>query len=702
MVTEQGHLARPHKTGPLAALIRSLLASSRVVNASSGRVSSIRASLARAVLVRSGFRCLRIPLSVASLLVSVQVNGAVNHLTISHIQGKGYQSAHTGRRVATTGVVIGDFQGVPDSDHFHPKQLSGFFIQDPEGDGDARTSDGIFIFCGDACTSAPVSVGDIVTASGVVEEGIGPTRINVSDGGLLKVIGKRPLPKPTPIELPLDKVSDLQAYESMLVSFDGTLSVADYFALGRYGEVLLYKGERPFQFTHNNSPDVQRYQEYEAALALRRIILDDDANGDNQALAHGLSVFHPIPGLSVNNYLRGGDTISDLTGVLDFGFGEYRLRPVVEKYDYRFQRNNPRISGPDRVGGTLQVASINLDNYFPTIDVTPGRSEGDCGPAAKIDCRGADSQDEFFRQTQKIVAAVCAINTDIVALSEIENDPSGNASLELLIDALDKQCPGYDYVDAGPMGTDAIKAALLFRGESVVAVEGLQYVIDDVVDSTYRYDKNRPTLVQVFEERATRERLVVAAHHLKSKGSDCAEYEDESIIDGQSSCSETRANAARIIVRFINNTVIPNAGTDRVLVAGDLNAYKQETTVQVYKEQGYVDLVEAVSGSNAYSYVYDGKLGYMDYMLGLNLLPHVTGVTEWHINADEVSLLDYNDKILDRGEPPYEQKPGNRSLFRGNVYRFSDHDPVLIGLDLAGSGSIGPTIKNLPDERGPE
>jgi LPXTG-motif cell wall-anchored protein len=62
----------------------------------------------------------------------------------------------------------------------------------------------------------------------------------------------------------------------------------------------------------------------------------------------------------------------------------------------------------------------------------------------------------------------------------------------------------------------------------------------------------------------------------------------------------------------------------------------------------------------------------------------VTGATEWHINADEVNLLDYNDTVLDTGETDYfEAKPTATSLYNADAYRSTDHDPVLVGLNLA-------------------
>jgi hypothetical protein len=51
----------------------------------------------------------------------------------------------------------------------------------------------------------------------------------------------------------------------------------------------------------------------------------------------------------------------------------------------------------------------------------------------------------------------------------------------------------------------------------------------------------------------------------------------------------------------------------------------------------------------------------------------VTGATEWHINADEPDLLDYDTSF----------KPAAQdAIYEPNAYRSSDHDPVLVGLNL--------------------
>ena len=51
----------------------------------------------------------------------------------------------------------------------------------------------------------------------------------------------------------------------------------------------------------------------------------------------------------------------------------------------------------------------------------------------------------------------------------------------------------------------------------------------------------------------------------------------------------------------------------------------------------------------------------------------VTGVAEYHINADEPSVLDYNTDF----------KTANliESLYAPDEFRVSDHDPVIVGLE---------------------
>src|SRR5262245_26385398 len=75
-------------------------------------------------------------------------------LSIPQIQGAGHTSPYAGTKARTTGIVCA-------------RTSNGFFLQDPAGDGNDATSDGIFVFTSSAPT---VAVGDAVTVEGLVQE----------------------------------------------------------------------------------------------------------------------------------------------------------------------------------------------------------------------------------------------------------------------------------------------------------------------------------------------------------------------------------------------------------------------------------------------------------------------------------------------------------------------------------------------------
>jgi predicted extracellular nuclease len=67
--------------------------------------------------------------------------------------------------------------------------------------------------------------------------------------------------------------------------------------------------------------------------------------------------------------------------------------------------------------------------------------------------------------------------------------------------------------------------------------------------------------------------------------------------------------------------------------------------------------------------------GYLDYaMANTSIITKVTGVTIWHTNPDEPRALDYNEEYKSAGQLI--------SLYADDVYRASDHDAIIVGLNL--------------------
>ncbi|MHA5868892.1 DNA degradation protein EddB, partial [Pseudomonas aeruginosa] len=143
----------------------------------------------------------------------------------------------------------------------------------------------------------------------------------------------------------------------------------------------------------------------------------------------------------------------------------------------------------------------------------------------------------------------------------------------------------------------------------------------------------------------------------------------------QGNCNLTRARAAQALVDWLAGDPTGAKEPDRLII-GDLNSYAKEDPVNVIRGAGYTDLVARQAGAGkGYSYVFSGQSGYLDHALAnASLARQVRGAVEWHINADEPRVLDYNVEF----KTPRQQD----SLYNAEPYRASDHDPVVIGIDL--------------------
>lgn len=634
----------------------------------------------------------------ASAAITIADNDAALVITkISAIQGSGAAAAVDAFTVEA--IVVGDYQTQGSG------QLRGFFIQeeDADADADAATSEGIFVFCG-ACP-VDVAVGDKVRVSGTSSEFFGMSQLSATtSGSVSRISAGNPLPSPATIELPIPGVPSgdvaaataainayFEPFEGMLVAFPDTLAVSEYFELARYGQVILSEGGRPRTFTDANAPSAAGLINHEIDLARRSVILDDTDNRQNRPSdTPNTAYYHPVPGLSTGNFFRGGDTITNLTGVLHWSFAgqqgtdAWRIRPVVEAFNYGFTSANPRPAAP-AVGGSLKVASFNVLNYFLTVDTTSSNDVGSCGASTTLDCRGADSAQELQRQRTKLLAALEGLDADVLGLIEMENTPG----VEPLADIV-AGLPGYDYVDTGVTGSDAIRVGIIYNTASVAPV-GDYAVLDSqafVNPRNAEIDRNRPALAQTFEEKATGARFTVVVNHLKSKGSGCGTGDDDTST-GQGNCNLTRSLAAQELARWLA-TDPTGSGDSDVLIIGDLNSYAKEDPITALKAAGYTDLVAAFGGPSAYSYVFDGQLGYLDHALSnTSLTPQVADVAEWHINADEIPLFDYNDEVRDPGErDAFEEESDALPLYEPDEFRTSDHDPVIVGLNL----NAAPTV----------
>src|SRR5262249_62399079 len=134
--------------------------------------------------------------------------------------------------------------------------------------------------------------------------------------------------------------------------------------LGRFGEVTVSAAGRLLPPTARVAPGAPAADQLDLANR-RRLLIDDGSTVQNPTI---------IPYLTPQA-VRIGDTATGVTGILSFGFGNYRLEPTEP---ITFARTNPRPAAPDPVGGEIRVASFNTLNYFTTTrDHDPGARGAD-------------------------------------------------------------------------------------------------------------------------------------------------------------------------------------------------------------------------------------------------------------------------------------------------------------------------------------
>lgn len=576
--------------------------------------------------------------------------GDAGRRAISDVQGAGDVSPLVNQTVIVEGIVVADFQA--------EGELGGFFIQAPdnETDDDPRTSEGLYIY--GAGNGVDVQVGDRVQVRGLVTEFNGLTELTSPQVTVLA--RKQPLPSVAQISLPLASADALERYEGMQVRLTQTLTVSEVYDLGRYGEVVLSSGGRLWIPTHKVSPG-EPAQRLQAQNDLNRIVLDDGRSGQNPD-----PIRYPSPELDAYRTLRVGYEVSDVQGVLHYLAGSYRIQPTQAP---SFVAANPRPASPQPIDGRLRVASFNVLNYF----------NGDGRGAGFPTSRGANTREEFDRQRDKIIAAILGADAHIIGLMEIENDGYGEhsaiADLVAGLNAASRSGDRYAFIDPkrARLGTDEIAVGLIYR-QDMVSPHKDAAVLDGSVDPRFNDTRNRPVLAQTFRERRSGERLTVAVNHLKSKGSSCDDIGDKDMGDGQGNCNLTRVRAAQALVDWLGRDPTRSYDPDRLII-GDLNAYAKEDPINVIRAAGYTDLLATFGGEKAYSYVFAGQSGYLDHGLAsASLTPQVRGATEWHINADEPRVLDYNLEF----KTPRQQS----ALYSADPYRASDHDPLVIGIDL--------------------
>jgi predicted extracellular nuclease len=487
-------------------------------------------------------------------------------LSISEVQGDGFESPYTGQSVITTGIVTADYQSY--------NQKRGFYLQDPVGDGNPATSDGVFVYH----YSYDVEVGDEISISGKPSEYYGCTQFYKP---WITMISKgNPIPEPVELNPPFDDyASDVyyEAHEGMIVSVSSLKVVA---GTNQYGEVA---GVR-------------------VGLGVNRVF-EDDPRGTGEL------IFTDDAGGYVIN-TRTGTLLKNLLGPLDYSYDEYKVLPSADAPpeivpEWRAESQFVRPLG-FRFGFT--VATYNMYNLFDEID-TPIKEDPVYDP------------EEVELQLTKHALAIRDYLREpvLIAVQEVENlevlerlantPPIAGKYGSVLIDG-----PDFRGIDVG----------LLYRKDrvTILSAEARQTCTDledeygPGTDPNYPCEEgynplfSRPPLVVHLETQKygrgwkTTE-LWIIINHFKSKGVYAPTYADP---------EPRRIQQAE----WVNNLVTEIQDNDKrakIIVLGDLNSFEAETPIKTLENAGLKNLISTVNKRSRYTYIYRGVSEVLDYIM---------------------------------------------------------------------------------------
>ncbi|HTV21894.1 MAG TPA: endonuclease/exonuclease/phosphatase family protein [Polyangiaceae bacterium] len=474
-------------------------------------------------------------------------------------------------------------------------ERAGFFLQSLAADADPRSSEALFV----VWPGAPPPTGTRVRARGTVRETAGMTELDAIER--LDECGTAGI---SPEPLDVRELEQPEAWEGMWVRAEGDWTLLDAPHDGGDGPVTASPRGRWYASGHVlGSADAPELWTVRAPPAKDR----------------GPDAASPV--------LRLGAQLDHLSGVLRVE-GEARELLSAQAPPWPVVIPAPP---PRPAGSRLRLVALNLHNYF----VDRGG-------------RGAQSEAELERQRDKLVAALSALDADVLALTELEN--RGTESLAHLLDGLDRALPGsarYAFEEGPSPIAGVLRAGIAFRPARVRS-RGAAWFSDT---PGFR----RPPLFQSFEAEGVAFTLGVV--HLASKLCD----DEPEVVSPEGCGDDTRRREAALLLDAARRLGAA-APLEPVLLMGDFNADTRESPLELLSQGGFDDLLSKLPAPDRYSYVFDARASLLDHALApRQWAASVRGAAIWHINADE----------------PRQSSDADGSS-SADPRRSSDHDPIVI------------------------
>ena len=546
--------------------------------------------------------------------------------TIMQIQGAAHTSPEVGNAVETSGVVtsVGTFDAVGQGTR------TGFFLQDPVGDGNIATSDGVFVV-----SSAAVAVGDVITVQGIVEESgffgsLSYTRINASDATVTASGASLPAPVVLGVggRLPPNRVIEddnftsfdpdadgadfFESVEGMRVTVQGALAIS---GTSRFGEIFVVVDSGlgatgiSARGTLNISPD---------DFNPEKIQIDPGRASSDPAIIN-------LPFVDV------GATLGDITGTVGYDFGNFQVQPDVAitaaPGGIASEATPLRSSGSSILVASYNVLNLETNDDDGDTDVANGR---------------------FDAIARQIVGSLN--KPDIIALQEVQDNSgsvddgtvAADVTLQALVDAIAAvDGPQYAFIDntfitnnnSGGQPGGNIRTAFLYNPGRVELVPGSVRTVDDLAAFTGA----RLPLIASFE--FFDETVTIVNNHLSSKGGSAPIFgtsqpfearQEEVAVNG--SLDERLAQSAEVR-NFIDARLAADPSTNLV-VLGDMNEFEFVSPVAVNFGEVLENLTLRVPADERYTFIFQGNSQSLDHILVSEALSSRTSFDIVHVNAE--------------------------------------------------------------------
>ena len=494
-------------------------------------------------------------------------------------------------------------------------QLGGFYIQD------ARYFYKKSVFVN---SSEQVSVGDEVLLNAIIIEKNNETQLDNVE--LIKILSHNHFINVDKISLPISD-EQWEELEGCLVEIDDNLQISDSYQFNKYGQLLLSKGEL--------IQETELFDAQDDSLEITHLTLQQELNSIYVDDLSDLK-FPQIDSLYIDPFkVVVGAKCSKIKGFVSQYNKTYKVRLVNDLIVE--QSDPPNLIDLD---SDLKIMNFNLYNLFN------GNGKKEDFPTA----RGAKSYDAYQLQLKKLASAIYAVDPDILALMEIENDGEDEfSSIQQFCDYLNKHGHRqYEIAQTNGLISDyPIKTGIIYDAS----------VVETKYKAQYHNHPNfsRPSLSQRFIYNDSLE-FVLCANHFKSKGSRNAKGLDVDQKDGQASYNYKRTLQAKTLLDIIDSLYFD----ENIIVLGDFNAYSKEDPIQVLQTTN-LHRLETVN----HSYVYKGKNGSLDHVfVSDNFIDHINQVQTWNINSIYPSWINYSHNLAD-----------------SSYFRSSDHNPMVIGVN---------------------